>query len=215
MTTIISGIFGGYDRPKCPIPQSIPVDYVMVTDNPALRAPGWDLAVVDERAGEDPRFSAKRPKTAPWDYHDNGPWIWVDGSMQIQSRTFAAEITAATDVFSMWEHPDRDCLFAEAAFSARLPKYRPVASQLLEQTDHYNLTHPAHWGLWATGLICYTFPLKALANDWLAEQEKWTIQDQVSLPYVLRRLQYKPESLPHTLRRNPWLYIMQHKDGTS
>jgi Protein of unknown function (DUF616) len=213
VTTIISGIFGAYDKPKIPIPQSIPVRYVMVTDNPELRAPGWDVQVAKPLTLH-PRSSAKFPKFFPWLHSDDGPWIWIDGSMSIESRTFAAEAIDATTTFGMWRHPDRDCVFDEASFSAILPKY--TNEPLRAQARHYrNLGHPTGWGLWATGLIVYKQALTRLAAAWWNEIIAWGYQDQVSLPFVLRRLPLWPEPLPHDLRANPWIRIVPHKDGTS
>ena len=221
MTTIISGVYGGYDKPKVPIPQSIPVDYVMVTDDPKLRAPGWEI-VFDgcRRADTHPRLAAKWPKLNPWEIApDNGPWIWVDGHIQIESRHFAEQALSAVDCLGMWEHPDRGCLFDEARFAASLPKY--VNTPMLEQARHYEaMGHPADWGLWAAGVIVYKFELPHLASDWMIEIEKWGTEDQVSLDqvslaFVLRQLQMRPDPLPYGLRDNPWMRINPHRDGTS
>lgn len=154
MIVIISAIFGSYDRPSVPIPQSVDVEYWMVTDNPHLRAPGWRIIYDTSNIGLDhPRTAAKRPKMQPWRYVAKGPWIWIDGSIEVRSRHFARDV-AVGNTIRMWEHPDRDCILPEAELSVTLPKYEGVP--VMEQAKHY-LTegHPEHWGLWAAGVIYY------------------------------------------------------------
>ena len=216
MTTIISGIYGGYDKPKIPLPQSIPVNYVMLTDDPKLRAPGWNVLYdINRRRDIHPRLQAKVPKLMPWEFApDDGPWIWVDGHIQIDSRMFAEQALSAVDTLGQWVHPDRDCLHAEAEFCRDFPKYN--SERVGEQAEFYATAgHPHHWGLWATGVIVYKFELPHLAQDWWDEMNQWTYQDQVSQPFVLRKLQMRPEPLPWSLRDNPWMHIVAHRDGTS
>lgn len=216
MTAIVTAIFGGYDKPSVPIPQSIAVDYVLVTDDPDLRAPGWRKVVLEPGAAPgSPRLAAKIPKLQPWDFSDDGPWIWIDGSMQIKSRTFAAEAAAYSREYglSQWKHPDRDCIYEEAAFSSTLPKY--LGQDLGGQALHYmNQHHPTHWGLWAGGLIIYEVPMDVFAGMWWDELVKWTLQDQVSEPYVLRRCDIDVAPLPGNLRDNEWITIRHHRDWT-
>ena len=59
---------------------------------------------------------------------------------------------------------------------------------------------------------------KAMA-DWMQEIETWTLQDQISLPYVLWKHGIHPSPWPHYPPRskqgpNPWLEIHKHADGT-
>lgn len=208
MTTIISAVYGDYDTPKIALPQSVKVDYVMVTDRPDLRAPGWDV-VHDPMWGGSARSKAKMPKLYPWRYAD-GPWIWIDASIELRSRHFARDMLASVTNFGMFEHPDRDCIYDEAAFSAHLPKYQD--EPLYDQIACYrNRHHPEHWGLWAAGIIVWAEAIPDLSVPWLGEINRWTLQDQVSLPYVLRNQNMRPESLPHHLRSNPWFTIRPHR----
>jgi hypothetical protein len=73
---------------------------------------------------------------------------------------------------------------------------------------------PRHWGLWAAGLIVYKHKMPVLASSWMHEIQRWTIQDQVSHPYVAWLTGDRPESLPHHLLDNPWLKLHTHLDGT-
>lgn len=213
MTTIITGIFGNYDAPKSFVPQSVLCRMLLVTDGDHPWNSDWEM-LVDEQPDGSPRLLAKRPKMFPWEYSDDGPWIWIDGSMEITSATFAEEALAYVDELAMWRHPARDCLYEEAAFSATLPKYQ--GQPLVEQAGRYAETgFPRHWGLWAAGLIVYKRPVPRLSMLWMHENWMWTIQDQVSLPYAAHHSGHIPEDLPHHLLDNPWVHLHFHHDGTS
>lgn len=203
MTAVVSCCVGGYDVPKQHVEQSVDCEFVRLEDGG-----DWD----DLRH---PRIVAKEPKLRPWRYADDevGPWIWLDASFQIVSPTFVEEVVAGADLIAQWEHPDRCCVFAEAEFSASLPKYRNVS--VVEQANHYRQAgHPARWGLWAAGLIVYREPVDYLADLWWAEINRWGPQDQISQPVALRAAGMRPRALPYGLRSNPWLIHHPHVDGT-
>jgi hypothetical protein len=214
MISVVSAIFGGYDQPKPIPPQSTGCTFTMVTDNPAVEAPGWDVDI--RYASPCSRMAAKGPKLQPWRFApDGGPWIWIDASFQIVSPTFVADVVAAADghLLAQWEHPDRSCIYPEAELSATLAKY--ADTPVLAQAAHYRQSgHPVRWGLWAAGLIVYREPVDDLADRWWSEMECWGYQDQISLPVALRATQIRPKALPHGLRSNPWLRLVPHLDGT-
>jgi hypothetical protein len=198
MVSIVNAIYGGYDSPKVHVEQTLDVEFLMLTD------------CQDDRH---PRLAAKEPKLRPWDYvSDGGPWIWMDGSFEITSSTFVAEILDATEghPISQWEHPQRDDIYAEAVVSAPMPKYRD--QPIDDQADHYAaIGHPAHWGLWATGLIVYRERCEYLSALWWAEMNRWGFQDQISQPVALRAAGMRPHSLPYNLYQNPWLRLHGHR----
>jgi hypothetical protein len=157
-------------------------------------------------------LQAKEPKLRPWDFTGgDGPWIWIDGSFEITSPTFVEEaLTATTGPIGQWEHPDRNCIYDEAAFCHAMPKYVDVP--VLDQAEHYRRTgHPVGWGLWASGLIVYRERLDYLADLWWAEMNRWGYQDQISQPVALRRAGVRPVSLPGGLHRSPWLRWHNHR----
>jgi hypothetical protein len=214
MTTIITSIFGSYDHPKAFEPQSIPCRMLMVSDQSQHPSCRWEVMIDPREPERSPRFMAKRPKLFPWDYSEDGPWIWIDASMEIISPTFAEEALDGVKEIAMWRHPARDDLYAEAEFSTTLPKY--AGEPLVEQANHYLEDGvPRHWGLWAAGCIVYRYPMPRLAVAWQHEIWLWGIQDQVSLPYAAFHTGDIPEDLPHHLLDNPWLRLHFHHDGTS
>lgn len=196
MTTVVSANIGGFDTIKPRVEQSVPCEFVTVT----------------EGDGRHPRLAAKEPKLRPWRYSDNGPWIWIDAAFEITSATFVEEALAAVGdgPIGQWVHPWRDCVFTEAHASIA-PKY--ADTPVMAQAQHYfNIGHPRNWGLWCAGFIVYTEPADYLADLWGAEINRWGYQDQISQPVALRHAGMRPRPLPGGLHQSPWLRWHNHRN---
>jgi hypothetical protein len=87
---------------------------------------------------------------------------------------------------------------------------QPIA----EQVAHYRAQgHPPHGGLWSCGVIARSTAdsrLFAINEAWWAENCRWSYQDQLALPFVLRRLRLSVDVVPFNLRRNDWFDILPH-----
>lgn len=209
---ILTAIYDSYDELKPVLPQAgLDVEWICVHDgNPpdAEAAQGWTL-VYEPRPGVHPNRAAKHPKYEPWRYTDAPVSIWVDASFRVVSDRFAVEATAGLtdeEPIAQFQHPWRDCLFAEAKESAGLAKY--AGEPVLEQADHYaERGHPEGWGLWATGVIArlQTEDVLAMGDRWLHETYQWSFQDQISQPYVLRETRLRPQAFPGNHLATPWL----------
>lgn len=207
---IISAIYDGYDELKPALPQAgVEVDWVFVTDDPALGAKpshlGWRV-VYEPRPGVHPNRAAKHPKYQPWEYTGAPASIWVDASFRIVSQRFAVDAVAHADPIAQFQHPWRDCLYAEAKESAGLAKY--AGEPVLEQAESYRQAgHPENWGLWATGVIArqHTEAVRKMGWLWLAETYRWSFQDQISQPFALREKGLRPQAFPGSHLATPWL----------
>ena len=195
MTALITAIYGGYDWLKPLRPNTGFSEAVCVTDDPTLQADGWRVVVDPAPPGEHPRLSAKRPRCLPWEYVDDDTVLWLDGSFIVADG--AAQIVdqhLADGDLVLWRHPSgRIDAYEEAEFSAPLPKYRD--EPLREQCKTYHLAGlPTGSGLWETGMLARrrTRLIEDMGRMWLNEIHRHTIQDQVSLPYVLWRLGIEP-----------------------
>jgi hypothetical protein len=190
------------------------VSFICFTDKEPADARGWDIELLED-LGLSPRMAAKRPKImapqrelADYDYT-----IWVDGNCQIVGEDAVEGILSYLDHedFALHAHPGRDCIY-EAQASLNVPlKYddQPV----LTQAAHYRAEgHPEHWGLWACGSMARrrSGAMDDLMVDWMLENEEWTIQDQISLPFVLRKHGMRPASFPYGQNVNPLLRICPH-----
>jgi hypothetical protein len=198
LTRVVTSNVGGYDD------ASLPAACDVVKLNPA------------PQCGEHPRLAAKRVKMlefplAPSDYR-----IWIDANMRVTRSAFPCEVAAICGAapLALWAHPDRDCIYDEAVASLILALEKYDREPIVAQVGHYaQLGHPAHAGLYACGCVVWNLrhPLtRAIAAAWLQECRRWSYQDQLSLPVVLRRLEAKPALLPDDLRANRWLTIGAH-----
>lgn len=207
---ILTAVYDGYDEVKSACPQQgLDCEWVLVTDNEGLPGEylGWRV-VFRPRPGIPPVRAAKHPKFRPWEHTSAPASIWVDGSVTVTSPRFAAEALALADPVAQFDHPDRDCIYDEACASVTILRY--AAEPVLAQAEHYRRRgHPEHWGLWAATVIArhHTPQVMRLGTWWTREVRRWSYQDQISQPYVLRQLGLRPSVLPGYYRTNPWLYV--------
>ena len=181
----VCAIYGGYDLIP-PVPDGFD-DAVLVSDVPVRS--GWRNVV--EPSGARPTLAAKRPKARPDLYTDCDASLWMDGSIHVRDGAFARHVRALLEQHELvlTDHPeDRNCLYAEAVHCQDWPKY--AAEPIRAQTAHYRAAGmPESFGLWAAGCIArrHTPAMVRLGDAWLEEMERWSIQDQVSLPFILWR----------------------------
>lgn len=195
---VVTGLYGGYGRLVDPPAQTLDARWVAVTDE-EHDSEVWDV-VVEPRSVR-PRLAAKIPKCMPWNYADADTYVWIDASCRLRSAHALEDLVgwAAGSPVSQFVHPFRDCIYDEARASIAMPKYR--GQPLQWQVDHYRSRgHPAHGGLWATGVIVYRpragVDVAGFTASWLAEQTAWSDQDQLSEPVVLAQRDITPWALP-------------------
>lgn len=207
----VCAIYGGYDLIP-PVPEGFD-DCVLVTDVPVRT--GWRNVVLHSEGH--PRLAAKLPRCLPEDFTSCDASVWMDGSAHIRDGRFAALVRRllAQHELVLWEHPeDRDCLYEEAAHCWDWPKY--AAEPLREQVAAYRAAGmPEHFGLWATGCVArrHTPRMRALGEAWLEENRRWSIQDQVSLPFLLWREGIEPGSFGLDQLDNDLVDWMPHAEA--
>lgn len=223
---VVSSVYGSYDVPQ-PVPeqQALAAEWVLVTDNPSIDAPGWKV-IVEPRPHLHPRMAAKVAKCFPFQYTNAETTVWKDGSCRFITPTALEDIVRASRGQAMAQvvHPWRDCIYAEAEESALLAKYQ--GQSVLEQVAHYRSRgYPKHGGLFATGLIVRNRTggaersLYEFGHRWLTEQTRWTYQDQLSQMPVLQgmRIEKNPLEvfpLAYPLHGSGVFEWGHHKDGT-
>lgn len=193
-TAIYTAIFGTYDDLREQLVLT-DVDYLCFTDSRDLQAaPPWQVVringlVAPGDACLHPRMRAKRFKCFPHHYlHTYDHTIWVDGAIDVVDPAFAEVVTGSINDSGMavFAHPDRNCIYEEAAESVRMPKYDRAA--LIKQIRHYrSVGYPAQNGLYAGGVIgraTNSDLTEHICEDWWQEITRWSYQDQLSLPVV-------------------------------
>lgn len=201
--SVISSCYGGVDVLLSPPTQSVEVDrWLMVTDQGNV-PDGWEI-LTQPRPWVTPRFAAKHAKARPFDYVDTDVAIWLDSGAVITSEHLVETCLQAlgdADI-ALWRHPERNNVFDEATTSAAIGKY--TGQHCRAQAEHY-LDTGLPDALYATGCIVWR---RTVRNDrfgqaWLAEMLRWSLQDQLSFPFVAWKLGVTPNEMPHSLWRNP------------
>lgn len=209
---VYTAIYGGYDTLR-EQPVQPGFDMVCFTDDPDLTSTQWRVIHAPRRERH-PRMSAKWLKAHPHkalpDYEHT---VWIDGGVQIQCEDFAETVLAAsTDTgLSLIRHPWRDRVADEAKFCADLDKYRH--QPMMEQVEHYRRKgFPDESGLWAGGIIGRDSRriIRTLGRRWWRENQRWTWQDQLSLAYLLWRLDLTPGVVPFALTDDDYLLMVAH-----
>jgi hypothetical protein len=229
---VYTAIFGNYDALKQPPPQDEPCDFVCFTDSKMpSRVGAWRVIRVRPDPAVHPRMQAKYFKLlshrvfphgrlaaryAPFSVRRRADLsIWIDASLQIKSSAFVRDMRdklGAGD-WAMFTHPDRDCIYEEASVSITMLKYQTVP--ILPQVEAYRSIVPPHGGLYACTIIVRREPsaecLKRVQERWWEENIKWTYQDQISLPFVLRGVaDCNPVRIFDSLWNNQWFDFTPH-----
>lgn len=118
--------------------------------------------------------------------------IWIDASVTILRPDFEALALAelGEDDALFMPHPWRDCIYDEAEASLIPGLAAKYGRQFVpEQMAYYrDLGHPEHWGLIQSTVIVRRNNawVRAFDEAWWREIVHWSIQDQLSLPPMLR-----------------------------
>jgi hypothetical protein len=179
-------------------------DFICYSDVP-LDRDDWQIRPVEALTQLSPRMRAKFHKVfAPAGYE----WsVWVDGAYVLRTDDKAKYlvddlIRRSPSGFGLHEHYDRCCLFDEAVHSLTLPKCEDQRQIIEEQVHHYAaMGHPRNWGLWAAGFMCRKSSprVSEIMGCWWDELTRWSWRDQISLSYVLRNANFRPDSWPWPL----------------
>ncbi len=202
---VYTALFGGYDvLPPQPRVPGIP--FICFTDDRRLTSPGWEMRVRRPRYPH-PRMAAKWYRMFA---HRALPGvryaIWIDACVALTEAGSVARLLGALgdSGIALCRHPDRDNIYDEAAVSRTLAKYD--GQRLVEQVEAYGSEGlPNSHTLWATGVMVRDLShreIRRLGRWWMRENLLWTYQDQLSLPYVLWRLDITPDPLPFHLWDN-------------
>ena len=178
---IITAVFGDYD--------DIPVlpdgfdEAILVSDVPIKSK--WKNVV--HRLPIPPRLNAKIPKCRPDFFLSTNKTVWVDASMKVDSKWLLRQTKnhISDNSIVLFRHPERSSILQESSYCANFEKYRNWPIQ--QQVNFYkSLGFKDDFGLWAGGLLIRNSSEEMIdfGNSWLIENFIWSIQDQISLPYL-------------------------------
>lgn len=144
-----------------------------------------------------PRLKAKIHKMLEWRFVESDWYVWMDSSVRlIASDPAASIISAAKDAplclfrASTRKSIREECYALRRSLSANHPyvtqRYRgePILEQLI---NYYGDPAFSDENLFGMTFFAYHRSVAPLLQDWFLENAIWTIQDQISFPYVLQK----------------------------
>jgi hypothetical protein len=231
---VYTAIYGGYDDLKPFVAQTVECDWLCFTDRPERLDAGQWRIIRAPRPEAHPRMQAKYFKLMSHEAFPGGrlarryeplgailkrrpkydALIWIDGCLRIKCPTFVEEFVGhiRDNGWAMFVHPDRGCIYDEATTCITMLKYQGLP--VIEQVEAYRAQgYPERNGLMACTLIARSAQDKRLASInswWWRENQGWTYQDQLSLPYVLWRLGADYDKVRLNLWDNHWFDRLAH-----
>lgn len=200
--------------------QTIPVDFFYFDDN---NFPPRSEAL-------HPRLQAKIPKMFGWELAPGYDYyIWADAPI-ILSNEIAVEWLLSKvrghDIALFRHHDKRSSIGQELRFMERRmnglrgdlviqeylkSRYRhePMKDQVERYLSDQNFIDDK---LYSAGLFIYANNQKVreMLKDWFTENARWSIQDQLSLPYVLFKSDCKVKMIKRNLLKNEYVEYHQH-----
>jgi hypothetical protein len=193
---IISADFGSNESFNFNIPEQINCSYnyekLCFNDN---NTQSRDLSL-------HPRTKGKIPKMLQWMETEADYYIWLDSKFVIKSKTFVNDVISCLgeSELILFKHPNRTSIKSECDFVIKgiekndqylIERY--YGEKLLEQVNEYlkDKTFIDN-KLFALGFFAYSKSLVKnkdynLMTDWFFHNCYWSIQDQLSFPYLLHK----------------------------
>ena len=208
-----TAIFGGSDdlvNPSFPIDET---DYICFTDRPEIESTIWKVVYIP-CVYRDPRRTAKVFKLLPHIFLSNYEIsIWIDGAIELKEESkLLLRILAKEQSIGVFEHPQRDCLYSEAA--ACFLHGRERATTVISQLLRYCVKGmPRHFGLFSGGVIIRRHRDQRaieMMNLWAEQVDRYSVRDQISLPFVVWRSDFPIFIIPGVFWDNEFLRVNSH-----
>jgi len=144
-----------------------------------------------------PRLKSKIPKMLEWRNVEADWYIWLDSSFTVTSKDLISDVlrAAGENPLCFYKHHQRNSIKEECDFmSASIKNWSLYLSSRYngepykEQVAHYlNDETFKDDCLFACGFFAYHRSMAGLMQDWFLENVCWSLHDQLSLPYVLKK----------------------------
>lgn len=212
---VCTSLSGDYERLLPPAFLQEGWRYICYTDQPREDWGIWEMREIPFQSDDPTRKSRWVKMHLPEIFPDARRVIWQDANIVI--RDSLVDFTARPEAMAFIKHPHRDCLYLEAAACVQAGKDDPKI--IKRQADHYaRAGMPKHWGLYETNfyIIDPADPRTIkIFREWWEENQKFSRRDQLGLPFVLYRNNYRPALLlPEgcDARRWPALHFLTHTE---
>jgi hypothetical protein len=141
-----------------------------------------------------PRLQAKIPKMLGWQlFPGYDRYVWVDASFMVISEhavMWLLQEQGSMEI-ALFKHPDRGSMHEEAQFLRERENDPYIAARYegewLKEQELETVT-AEECGLYAAGIFIYmpSGRIKAMTCDWWYHVTRYHINDQLSLPYLLK-----------------------------
>lgn len=203
IVAVISANAGDVDHPQHHTPQSVPCDYYVFNGN---RLP--------------PRLEAKIPKCFGWQLAQNyNYYLWLDGSVSLNHPDAVKWLLDNCKDMVTLKHPNHIDIRQEARYTRKGVKQKADYLYKRYKDDHVQELYNRIAGdtdyrddkLYIGGIFMYknTQAVRDALKDWWYYITRYSLQDQISFPYVTRKLDVT--MLPDIYDESPYFMVMKHK----
>lgn len=188
---VYTSVFGNYDKIQDPLYISEYCDYYAITDQKLSNNSVWkkyDDSRIPGFANLDNYHKAKYCKMFPhilfpdYDYS-----IWIDGNILIVADLYPLVDRMTNSYIAMFNNPIHNCIYTEKKFVIYYDYVKN--SDITNQINTYKSEGmPAHFGMRECSIIVRqhsNIACQKLMNEWWIQVNKFTMRDQISLPYVI------------------------------
>lgn len=198
---IYTCLVGDYDVLLQPVVVDDSFDYICFTDSNNLDTDGvWQKRPIPYISKNKVCLS-RYPKILPHKvlpmYEES---LYLDANICITSSRFYSildNLISKNILIAQVEHPTRDCVYQELEICCA---YRLISS--LQRMCHYLRYKyngmPHHWGLYENNIIFRKHndkEVQCISEEWWKEYCRYSRRDQLSLPYVYFKKNFKPSLL--------------------
>jgi hypothetical protein len=212
---VMSANLGGVDQVSLHVPQTMAYDYFPFTDeNFPLRTKAFT-----------PRMQAKIPKMFGWQLVPGYEYyFWIDGNLSLshpESLKYFFDNCKDHDIVTL-KHPVRNTIKEEVEFTIRKVKQRSkyvgeryTNEFLQEQYDVIAKDKDfVDDFLVCGGIFMYknTPKVQDMFKEWWYHTSRYTMQEQFSFPYVLKKGGIKVNVRPDAYDNCQWLKLTKHNN---
>lgn len=210
---VYTAITGSYDNLKDPAFVDKDITYVCFTDNHEIKSNVWNVEYISNTKDSDVLF-ARYIKSQPHIFFPEFETsVWIDGSFHIIAdiREYINKYQKES-VMLCFPHYERECIYDEACACIFLKKER-IENIMRQINMYYGENYPFNNGLYATGCLVRRHNddfCKIVMNEWMKQIEKYSLRDQISLPYVFWKNNSQPDICDLNICVNEWLKLERH-----
>lgn len=228
-TWVESGILGKFNKPRRSIDIKNSVVYTAITsgydslmdsqhvanskfvaflEDPSVQSKTWEIKKLERQSPDDNRC-AKIYKALPHLYFPDYEYsLWIDGNCQLLQPVQRLIQTFLQDAdMALFKHPERNCLYVEAITCSERNLDNPAV--IAKQISQYRQEKfPENAGLSeCTIMLRRHSPLMEKFNQaWWEEICKGSKRDQISFPYIAKKVGIKYNYFPGSLRISNYIF---------